>query len=218
MESMYGRVDPKPKGMFFLLTKYFVVIEVSHTFGFPIAEPIYSIEERQAMKQKEQEMKEAAHEMALIPSSYRQIDVPQDLGLDCGSYKWKQNQTYVEIYILLPHTDSIASKVVVELKPGHISVEINERPFLRGPLYREIKAEDSTWYIQDGVLEITLLKYSRRGQYANGETNADTFWKSVLKTAQETEIICLRHPPSNYYTSHYEVDGQQKRLVTGRKK
>lgn len=218
MESMYGRVDPKPKGMFFLLTKYFVVIEVSHTFGFSIAEPIYSIEERQAMKQKEQEMKEAAHEMALIPSSYRQIDVPQDLGLDCGSYKWKQNQTYVEIYILLPYTDSIASKVVVELKPGHISVEINERPFLRGPLYREIKAEDSTWYIQDGVLEITLLKYSRRGQYANGETNADTFWKSVLKTAQETEIICLQHPPSNYYTSYYEVDGQQKRLVTGRKK
>ena len=181
------------------------------------AEPTYSIEERQAMKRKEKETKETAHEMALISSSYKQIDVPEDLGLDCGTYKWRQNQTYVEIYILLPDAIDSASKVGVDLKPGYISVEINERPFLKGQLCREIKAEDSTWYIQDGVLEIILLKYSRRGQYANGETNADTFWRSVLKSAQETETLCLENPPSKYYTSYYEVDGQQKRLP-GRKR
>lgn len=170
------------------------------------------------MKRREQELKEAAHELALISASYRQIDVPKDLGLDCGTYKWKQNQTYVEIYIPLSDTIESTSKIGVDLKPGYISVEINERPFLRGQLCREIKAEDSTWYVQDGVLEIILLKYSRRGQYANGETNADTFWRSVLKSAQEPERLQLENPPSKYYTSYYELDGQTQKLIGSRRK
>lgn len=163
-------------------------------------------------------MKENAHQMALISSSYKHIDIPTDLGLDCGTYKWRQNQSYVEIFIPLPDSVDSAAKIRVELKPGFISVEINERPFLRGTLYRDIKAEDSTWFMQDGVLEITLLKYSRRGQYANGETNADTFWKSVLQSAQETEMLHLQNPPSKYYTSYYEADGQQRKILASRKK
>ena len=50
---------------------------------------------------------------------------------------------------------------------------------LRGPLYASIKVEESTWYVQDGLLTVQLLKRNRRGHYANGTSNADTFWMSV---------------------------------------
>ena len=50
---------------------------------------------------------------------------------------------------------------------------------LRGLLYASIKVEDSTWYVQDGLLSVQLLKRNRRGHYANGSSNADTFWMSV---------------------------------------
>ena len=34
--------------------------------------------------------------------SYAAIEVPADLGLDCQRYKWRQNQSHVEVFIPLP--------------------------------------------------------------------------------------------------------------------
>jgi len=191
MESMYGRLDPKP------------------------LKPTYSLEEQKKMKEKEVEERVKARSMMMLSSSYQQIGIPTELGLDCKTYKWKQNQTYVEIFIPIQ-----SEKIDVDLKPKFISVEINERPLLKGELYRDIKAEESTWYVQDGVLEIILLKLSRRGQYANGETNADTYWRAVLKSPREEERLQLENPPSSYYKSHFELDvnsgGSQKLLKSGK--
>jgi len=52
---------------------------------------------------------------------------------------------------------------------------------IRGELYAPIKAEASTWLIADGVLELSLLKRNRRGNYENGSNNAETFWFSVVR-------------------------------------
>jgi hypothetical protein len=30
--------------------------------------------------------------------------VPGDLGVDCDNYKWRQNQTHVEVFVCLPET------------------------------------------------------------------------------------------------------------------
>ena len=185
MESMYGRLDPRP------------------------APATYSAEEQKKMKARAEEEKVAARKAAvqMISAAYQQVEVPRELGVACSSYKWRQNQTYVEIYVPIGHVNT-TNDVVVELKPKSILVEIAGRPVLglKGELYRDIKAEDSTWYLQDGILEITLLKLSRRGQYANGETNADTFWRSVVKGAGEHERLALEAPPSTYYKSHFELD------------
>lgn len=208
MESMYGRVDPKPQGMRILC---FIVCPDNILISLCVhpAEPNFSLEERRAMKKREEDEKKMAQRMALVSQSYRQIDIPRDLGIDCGNYKWKQNQSYVEVFI--PLSDYVAQeatdpKVSVELQPKRLSVEINERAILRGSLYREIKAEESTWYIQDGVLEIIMLKRSRRGQYANGETNADTFWHAVLESASKMEMLPCVQPPTSYYWSPHEDD------------
>lgn len=40
------------------------------------------------------------------------INVPSELGLDCGRYKWWQNQSYVEAIFLIP--ENVTSKQVQE--------------------------------------------------------------------------------------------------------
>ena len=57
------------------------------------------------------------------------------------------------------------------------------------------------------MLEIQLLKRSRRGCYANGATNADTFWFSLLAARAGRERLPLQHPPSEYYKSSWETAG-----------
>lgn len=63
--------------------------------------------------------------------------------------------------------------------PSSIEVRMGMRSPLKGQLWAEVKVEDSTWYVQDGLLSMQLLKRNRRGHYANGSNNAETFWMSV---------------------------------------
>ncbi len=70
-------------------------------------------------------------------------------------------------------------QVIVRMAPSDVHVQLGERHALKGSWYGEIKQDESTWFIQDGVLSMQLLKRNRRGNYANGSNNADTFWKSV---------------------------------------
>ena len=72
-----------------------------------------------------------------------------------------------------------AGQVQVVLMPSRIEVRMGMRSPLKGQLWAEVKVEDSTWYVQDGLLSMQLLKRNRRGHYANGSNNAETFWMSV---------------------------------------
>ena len=72
---------------------------------------------------------------------------------------------------------TLLMQVRVEMKPCFLQIMVDGDRLLGGVLWAEIKAEDSTWQISSGVLEFVLLKRSRRGNYANGHTNADTFWR-----------------------------------------
>lgn len=82
-------------------------------------------------------------------------------------------------------------------------------PVLSGALWRPVRADESVWLIQDGVLEITLLKESRRGNYADGETNADTFWRGVLLGCPPDELIPGEKVPASYYTSLVDAGGME---------
>lgn len=152
------------------------------------------------MRRRDEAAAAAARRAALAGAAYHAIELPANLGLECARYKWRQNQSHVEVFVPLPEGFR-ASKAQVQLRPGSISVVIDERPVLTGRLYREIKAEESTWFVQDGVLEISLLKRSRRGHYEGGTTNADTYWRAVVKGAAPHETLALEHPPTEYYWS-----------------
>ncbi|KAK9820242.1 hypothetical protein WJX72_007885 [[Myrmecia] bisecta] len=181
MESMYGRLEPRP------------------------AAPTYTAHDQLLMRDREEQDLLEARMSSKKDQGWKQIEVAPDLGVACDRYKWQQNQTYVEIYLRLP-AHSHAKQVQIELRPRHIQIVCNERVLLKGELYQDIKVEESTWLIKDGILEVLLLKRNRRGNYADGTTNADTFWKSVLKTCAPAEAIQLQYPPASYYKSFLEVD------------
>jgi hypothetical protein len=155
------------------------------------------------MRRTEEAGAAAARRAALAGAQYAAVEVPPGLGLDCGAYKWRQNQSHVELFVALPE-GARASTVAVALAPGSISVAVDDRPVLAGRLYREIKAEESMWFVQDGVLEVTLLKRARRGHYEGGGTNADTFWRAVLRAGAPREALEAAHPPTAYYWAHCE--------------
>ena len=77
----------------------------------------------------------------------------------------------------------------MDLRPDSLAVVVRMRPVLRGVLFSRVKVDESTWFLEGRVLTLVLLKYNRRGFYQDGATNADTFWKSVLKSPQDGERL-----------------------------
>lgn len=172
----------------------------------PIAiRPKYTAEDLRRMEQKEEEEAMAKRIEGPQEKSWNAIEIPEQLGIQLDEYKWKQNQSYVEIFYRLPRNIQ-SHRVKVELSPSDMAVIVAGEKVLHGKLFAPIKQDMSTWIIQDGVLEITLLKRYRRGKYQDGKTNADTFWRSVFDGATDKETLQLDHPPSLYYKTEYEKE------------
>ncbi|KAL6777062.1 hypothetical protein ACKKBF_B20070 [Auxenochlorella protothecoides x Auxenochlorella symbiontica] len=193
MDSMYGRLEPKP------------------------AAPSFSAEELERMFEAAEAAKASARRALPCSKAYAAIDVPEGMGSDAGGYKWRQSQTHVEVFVSLPPGTSRRA-VHVSLTSVSLEVSVEERPVLGGTLWREVKADESTWYIQDGILEIVLLKRHRRGNYADGETNATTFWYAVTRNAGTDARLALEHPPPGYYSSHWEGEGAARRGAQPRRR
>ena len=70
------------------------------------------------------------------------------------------------------------------------------------------------------MLEIQLLKRNRRGQYANGCSNADTFWYALLASARGKQRLSLEYPPPEYYRTEWEPPdtGVNAAKLTGKKR
>ena len=83
----------------------------------------------------------------------------------------------------------------MEIGPARLRVVAGGAEVLSGALCRPVKAEESTWLVRDHILEISLLKRSRRGHYDDGETNFNTFWRSVLAAAPAAEALPAAGPP-----------------------
>ncbi|KAL3132324.1 hypothetical protein ABBQ32_008902 [Trebouxia sp. C0010 RCD-2024] len=155
---------------------------------------------------------------ALVPShkqAWEQIQPASDLGQDCGTYKWSQTQTEISVFVQLPE-QTRRHEVVVELTPSRLLIKLGAKLILNGQLYSDIKKEDSMWLLADRILHLTMLKRNRRGNYASQCTNADTFWKSVMKHAPQQERLEAAYPPSRYYALAIEDDvssSQQHTMV-----
>ena len=103
-------------------------------------------------------------------------------------------------------------QVHVSLEPRYLHIQCGDRIILSGPLYNDIKEEDSTWTMEDGILHVHMLKRNRRGNYANKCTNADTFWYAVTRTAASPEQLQLEYPPAAYYNSFFELPHAAARM------
>ena len=95
----------------------------------------------------------------------------------------------------------------MKLTPSSLVIQLGEKIVLNGQLYSDIKKEDSMWLLEDRILHLTMLKRNRRGNYANQCSNADTFWKSIMKHAPQQERLNTTYPPDKYYALPFEGEG-----------
>jgi len=189
MESMYGRANPIP------------------------LQPSYTAEERLAVAHRDEDEAVAMRAVTDRERRWASVEIPPALGVSTTAYKWKQNQTFVEIYFQLP-TNLPTRAVVVSIEPRRLHVSLDGADKLSGELLKEVDVDGSTWFVSDGLLHIHLLKRNRRGHYDDGSTNNDTFWTSVLYKAPANESLALpvgntgyAIVPTEYFSSEYEFDG-----------
>ena len=77
MEDMYGRANPKPEP------------------------PKFDAEDMKNMRAAEETRLLKARETSKNELYWQEIEVEKCLGLETETIKWKQNQTYVEIFVRL---------------------------------------------------------------------------------------------------------------------
>jgi hypothetical protein len=179
-EDMYGRANPKP------------------------TPPSFDAEDVRKMR--------AAEEARLLAAraddgdvAWLDIDVPRELGLELDRYKWRQNQSFVEVFVRLPRGCE-KKDVRVEISATTLDVVVRDERVVGGALRAAVKAELSTWVIVDDVLEIALLKKNRRGHYDDGCTNADTYWRTLLAQSSAYAPTLPLRAPSAYYDTEYEIE------------
>ena len=71
-----------------------------------------------------------------------------------SKYKWSQDFYYVTLLIERPNKE----KVKIVFQPNHLQVFFNNEIYLEGELFDKISVENSSWYIDDGILNIELAK------------------------------------------------------------
>ena len=99
-------------------------------------------------------------------------------------------------------------QVAVDITAQHLRVSVCGSQVLGGQLLQRVNPYCSAWQVADGIVEVTLLKASRRGHYAPGTTNADTYWDRVWAKALPQDRLPSPRPPLRYYSSSiFDDDG-----------
>jgi hypothetical protein len=161
--DFYGRSNPKP------------------------TPPNFDAEDMRKMRAAEAVKMLRAREHA-DDEAWREIQVPTTLGLEFERYKWRQNQSFVELFVKLP-PGSTKADVEVEFDTTRISVRVLGDVVVRGALCAAIKVELSTWVIGTSVSRCASaydMKYSE-------ETNNHR--RVLLRLAQwimSSKSVCSR--------------------------
>ncbi|KAK9450744.1 HSP20-like chaperone [Limtongia smithiae] len=114
-------------------------------------------------------------------------------------YQW--SQVLEEVTVVVPVPQGTRSRdLSVELKRGTISVGLKgKEPILSGPLYKDIKVDDSTWTLDDQKeITITLAK-----------SNAMEWWPHVVTSAPKIDVTRIQ--PENSKLS--DLDGETRGMV-----
>lgn len=166
--------------------------------------PTYSLEERQHMAERAEQDAEQERRLTRDQKIWAQIELPNELGVDCDGYKWRQSQSHVEVFVKLP-TSVVYKKVTVSITMKRLQVSADGNHLAGGALIKTVIPSSSTWQLIDNIVEISLLKANRRGLYAPGTTHSDTYWDRVWEGCLESDRL-TSWAPTKYYSSPFEDD------------
>ncbi|CAL6362935.1 unnamed protein product [Bathycoccus prasinos] len=192
MEDMYGRANPKPEP------------------------PKFDAEDMKNMREAEETRLLKARESSKNELYWQEIEVEKCLGLETETIKWKQNQTYVEIFVRLDgyaggmsaHESAKSEDVQVDMSRSRLSVRYKDDVIIDDKkLYKDIKVELSTWVIVDNVLEICLLKLLKTKLFSDEYLNALRVEDSKVhldSTSSLTEDDVKKSIPERYYETEFD--------------
>lgn len=125
-EDFYGRANPKP------------------------TPPSFDAEDMRKMRAAEVAKALAARDET-DDAAWLDIQVPPALGIELEKYKWRQTQSYVEVFVKLPRGVT-REDVEVVLGTTRVAVRVRGETVIDGRLAATIKAELSTWFIGASIL------------------------------------------------------------------
>ncbi|KAL5108256.1 hypothetical protein TcWFU_010164 [Taenia crassiceps] len=122
-------------------------------------------------------------------------------GADLDRYRWTQTLQDLEVRIPIRMGKRVKGRdVVVELKRRHLKVGLRgQEPIIQGELYNEIKAEESSWTLDDGLEIVLSLE----------KVDKMFWWSCVVKG--EPEINTRRVQPENSKLG--DLDGETRGMV-----
>jgi hypothetical protein len=137
--------------------------------------------------------------MSLVDSQKGMADLlafNDECGFNYGAYSFSQGDSDVTVKVPLPE-NTTSRQVAVSIDTNTLSVGLKNggAPILAGRLFKPIKAEDSTWCIEDKrTLVLTLVKSNRE---------FEEWWPHVCAGQPQCDFKTLK-PPSKHMR---ELDG-----------
>ncbi len=119
------------------------------------------------------------------------LQFSDDCGYDFGKYSFSQGDGDVTIKVPLPE-NTTSKQLSVSIETNSISIALKNSggdKILSGKLFKPIKAEDSTWCIEDKKLLVVILYKSNR-QY-------EEWWPHVVDSEPQCDFKSLK-PPSKH--------------------
>uniref|UniRef100_A0A183SGN6 Nuclear migration protein nudC n=1 Tax=Schistocephalus solidus TaxID=70667 RepID=A0A183SGN6_SCHSO len=121
-------------------------------------------------------------------------------GGDLPNYRWVQTLGDVDLYIPTKLPTRIKSRqVTVQFKRKHLKIAIGGNTILDGPLYNEIKTEECSWILEDGLEVVVHLE----------KINKMEWWSRIVDG--EPEINTKRVQPENSKLG--DLDGETRSMV-----
>ncbi|BHF67941.1 hypothetical protein SprV_0301097000 [Sparganum proliferum] len=121
-------------------------------------------------------------------------------GGDLPNYRWVQTLGDVDLYIPTKLPTRIKSRqITVQFKRKHLKIAIGGNTILDGPLYNEIKTEECSWILEDGLEVVVHLE----------KINKMEWWSRIVEG--EPEINTKRVQPENSKLG--DLDGETRSMV-----
>lgn len=113
--------------------------------------------------------------------------------------RWTQTMNFVDVYLQLDPHVTLAKELLVCISPRRVQVALRAnvaQPLLSGELWGEVRPDDCSWTLEDGVLHLELAKL-----YTDRVTTElkKGFWRGLL--VQGPLLDAVRIPP-DYYDTH----------------
>ena len=121
------------------------------------------------------------------------LQIPVGNGGSTPRYKWTQTIDEVTVLVGIPQTLR-GKDFDVSITPSKLSIKAKKplpggpTTFVKGELTEKIRADESTWSIEGGVMIVTLDKLEKK------------FWRTVLTGDEEidVELVDSRRHISDY--------------------